>query len=260
MDRGIAVGRVDDVPVARGELRQDREDRVAPQTHARHGRQLVELVEAVALRVVGFAREQRRDERRQQLGSHLPVAVDLHEDRRALVERGTVAGDDGTADALVRRLPDHADARILAPVRYDIARMLGTRIVDHVDEPAFRPDPANDTENAGSNAIARDDDGDARGVRGPRRDGGRNGAHAFQQVGLDVNRHGRTPLAFPHRRSGALPDPGGHSVREREAHADPGSPDDHRSALRGTSPEAPPAIPALRQKYAASSVVATVSR
>jgi hypothetical protein len=45
----------------------------------------------------------------------------------------------------------------------------------------------------------------------------------------------------PHR-SGAPPIPAA-TVYEREVHADPGSGDDHRSAVRGTSPAAPPPRP-----------------
>src|SRR6266487_302232 len=111
-DGGEAGLRVGDVPVARSDLRQHRQDRVAEVAVA--GDQLPGLTgeEAVRLRVVELASRDRLDEMPQVLGVHLVVGGHHGGDVDPLLERRLVAGHDRRTAALVPLVLDHLNPRI----------------------------------------------------------------------------------------------------------------------------------------------------
>ena len=75
MDGGVAVGRVEDVPLPAGRFDEKRQPRVAHQASERHAPQRVQVVKAVALGIVGPPRRERLDQRRQVRRVHLVVGV-----------------------------------------------------------------------------------------------------------------------------------------------------------------------------------------
>ena len=111
-DGGEAGLRVGNVTVARGDLRQHRQDRVTEVAVARDQLPGLPGEEAVCLRIVELAARNRLDEVPQVLGVHLVVGRHHGGDVDPLRERGLVAGDDRRPDALVPLVLDHLDARI----------------------------------------------------------------------------------------------------------------------------------------------------
>jgi hypothetical protein len=129
------------------------------------------MEEAVALGVVGLARDDRRHEVRDAGRVHLPVGVQLHEHRRASLERGAIARDDGSAHALVLVVAQDDDARVLALALHEVAGALGARVVDHVDRLALRSDARQHAQHVPARPVARDDGRDP--GRAPHAQGGR---------------------------------------------------------------------------------------
>src|SRR5437764_761956 len=101
VNRGVAVRRIEDPPVPRRELREERQARVTEATTSRHRLELALVEEPVALCVVGLADDDRRDQREQVLGIHLPVRVDLGDDLGAERRRAAVSREHGRTDALL---------------------------------------------------------------------------------------------------------------------------------------------------------------
>ena len=108
----VAGLRVGHVPVARRDLRQEREDRVADVAGARDQLPRLAGEEPVRLRVVALARADRADERLEVVGIHLAVGSHHAGDVDLLCDRPPVAGDDRRPDALVPLVRDHLDARV----------------------------------------------------------------------------------------------------------------------------------------------------
>jgi hypothetical protein len=79
---------------------------------------------------------------RDQARVHLAVAVDLDDDLHRRRRSRPVARHDGAADALVRRVLDHAHARVAQLARTKRAGTLRAFVVDHVDAAHFRADAA----------------------------------------------------------------------------------------------------------------------
>ena len=131
-DRRVAGLRVGDVPVARGDLRQHREDRVPEEARLRD--QLPRLAggEAVRLRVVELAARDRLDERRQVLRIHLVVAVHHDDDVEPVGHRPAVAGDGRRADAAPALVREHLHPRV-AELERALARAVGGAVVDDED-------------------------------------------------------------------------------------------------------------------------------
>jgi hypothetical protein len=102
--------RVGDVPVAGGDLRQQREHRVAEV--ARAGNQLpgAPCEEPVRLRVVDLAPCHRGGDRLEVARVHLVVAGHDGRDVDPIRERTPVPGQDRGADSLVPFVRDHLDA------------------------------------------------------------------------------------------------------------------------------------------------------
>src|SRR5712692_8495718 len=116
-DREIAVLRIDDVPVARRELGEEREGEVADDTQPRHAGQRLLVDEAVALRVSGARVIDERVEELRELGEiHLVVAVDLHEQVRSGLGAAGEPGAHRSADTAV------------AVVTYDLDALVGRRL------------------------------------------------------------------------------------------------------------------------------------
>ena len=80
----------------------------------RHPCDVRQVIEPVALGVIGLSRQDRSDEAREQVGCHLAVAVDLHDDRRASGNRRTVTRHYRPANTLVLRMADNLHSRIAA--------------------------------------------------------------------------------------------------------------------------------------------------
>jgi hypothetical protein len=162
VDRGVAVGRVEQVPVARRQLGQQRQHGVAEQAHRRHRADLLEVEEAVALGVVGLAVDDGGDEVGDQRRVHLAVAVDLDDDVDALGDGRLVAAHHGAADALVDGVFEHGHPRVGAVGAHEVARAVGALVVDHVDALHLRADGGQHAQDVARHAVAGDDHGDAR--------------------------------------------------------------------------------------------------
>ena len=108
----VAVGRIEQVPVARGQLGQERQAEVSHPPHQGHGAELPGVEIAVSLGVVGptahgWGRSRPAD-------SEGPFArrVHFHHDLGAQAVGLVVAGQHGPADPLIHLLPQQPDARI----------------------------------------------------------------------------------------------------------------------------------------------------
>ena len=159
---GVPVGGIEHAPVSRRQLGEDRKHGVSENADPRHARDIAQVVEPVALRVVGLAGDDRRDEIAQQPRIHLSVTVDFHDHRCAIVDRGAIARHHGAPDTLVRRMPEDADSLVAAIRRDEVPRALGAGVVDDVDARAFRPDGGDHAGDVPGDAEARNDDGNAR--------------------------------------------------------------------------------------------------
>ena len=115
---------------------------------------LLQVVEAIALGVVGFAAQDRRDEGRDQRRIHLPVAVELDDDGRTICHGATITGHHGAADAEVLRVPEHAHARIVAGSLDLVAAAFRAGIVDAVDAVDLRADRGQQRQDVAGHPVA----------------------------------------------------------------------------------------------------------
>ena len=162
MDRGKAVGGIENVPIAAGELGEKRQAGIAEQPGDGHRLQVTRGMETVALGVVGLAGEQGTHQRRQQFGGHLAVAVDLDDDFHAVGQRLAIALDHGTADAAVVRVAQDCHPRVRAALGDMRAGLLRTGVIDAVDPGNLAADPGDDAKHAVAHAVAGNDDGNGR--------------------------------------------------------------------------------------------------
>src|SRR5205085_10352768 len=99
-------------PVAGRRLGQKSQSEIAEAPHRGHVADGGEVAEAVALRVVGLAAQQRLDETRREFERHLPVAVDLDDDVDTVGEGLAETADHGAPHAAIAIMANDADARI----------------------------------------------------------------------------------------------------------------------------------------------------
>ncbi len=160
VEGGEAVRRIEDLPVARGELGEEGEDRVAEQPHPRHRLEVVGAVEAVALGVVRRSVEDRRDEPRDEPGIHLAVPVDLDQHVRAVAQRLAVAREHRAADAPLPIVAEHLHAGVPALGLDEVARAIRTAVVHDVDPRHLGADRAEHVQDLLRDAEAGDHHGD----------------------------------------------------------------------------------------------------
>src|SRR5262249_30920484 len=139
-----SVGWIHDLPIAAGDFVSQRPYRVAEHPQARHRQDMLEIEEPVAFAVVSDAGDDGAREAVDHRGIHLPVAVDLDDDVRAVGKRFAVPSHHRATDALVLRVAKHAHARIRALLLDQIATLLGTEVVDGIDALDFEPDASDD--------------------------------------------------------------------------------------------------------------------
>ena len=109
------------------------------------------IAAAIALHIVGAARDDREDDAAQIFGVHRPVAGHDRDDILRMIavrshERGSIPGGDGGADASTVRMTDDLDARITRRASF-VGRSIGAAVVDDddaVDERRHGPDDASD--------------------------------------------------------------------------------------------------------------------
>ena len=135
-DRRVAGLRISDVPVARRDLRQQRQHRVAEIARARDQIPRLARHEPVRLRIVDLAARHRDGQRLEVARIHLVVGRHHAGDVHPLGECALVATHDRGADTTVAFELDHLDARVARS-----ARALGGGVsrpvvhdVDAVDE------------------------------------------------------------------------------------------------------------------------------
>ncbi len=148
------------MPVARRDLRQHAEDRVAQVPVA--GNQLPGTAgeEAVRLRVVELTANDRQRELLELVGVHLIVARHHRDSVHPLGERALVAGDDRRAHATVALVRDHLDPGIVdaaRPLRGRVAR----GVVDDEDSVDEAGDPLHRRCDQSFLVVRRYHDGDA---------------------------------------------------------------------------------------------------
>jgi hypothetical protein len=137
LDHRIAVGGIEYVPVAGGQLGRKTEQGVPQHPHRRHGGQVADRGEAIALGIVGLAQQ----DGRHQLGRigqvHLVVAIHLDQHLRAAPDGLGIAGQRGTADALILLQANNHDTGVGGVGLYEVTGLFGARIIDADD--AFDP-------------------------------------------------------------------------------------------------------------------------
>jgi len=159
VDRRVAVGRIEDAPVARRELRHEGEPGVPEPSTARHRAQLALVQETVSLRVVGFAKDDRSDELQQVVGIHLTVGVHLRDDLGAELDRALVGGHHRATHALVRLVGDELDSRIAGPPHH-VGGLVRAPVVDDDDVPHERRNARDHVLDRARRAISGNDDRD----------------------------------------------------------------------------------------------------
>ncbi len=161
MDGGVAVGRIEHLPVPGRSLGHEGQQQVAQPSHRGHAADVGQVPEAVALGVVGVAVGDGRDEVHQQCRVHLPVAIDLDQNVHAIGDRRAVTGLDGAADAAVVRMEQHGDARV---VRFGLdqpAAAVGAGVVDAVDRRHLLVDRSQHRQHVAGYPVAGNHHGDA---------------------------------------------------------------------------------------------------
>ena len=158
-DGGVAVGGVEHVPVAGRKLGEERERRVPHQAGSRHGAHVLDIVEAIALHVVGAALGDGGNEVRDQRRVHLPVAIQLQDHLRPRRQRLLVAGEHRAAHALVGLVLHHRHTWVRAFRQHQRACRFGAGIVDHPDLRHLRPDAGQHAQYVPPHAEARDHHG-----------------------------------------------------------------------------------------------------
>ena len=120
------------MPVARGDLRQQREHGVAEVAAARDQLPGAAADQPVRLRVVDLAAHDRPEDPLELVGVHLVVARHHRRHVDPLGERPLVAGDDRRADAAVALVDDHLD-RGSATARAPLGGRVARGVVDDDD-------------------------------------------------------------------------------------------------------------------------------
>src|SRR6266540_5549943 len=87
MNRDVAVGRVETLPVPGRHLGKKREDCVSDQPDRRHGNEIIRIVEPIAFGEVGLAAADRCNERGKKMQVNLAVAVHLDDDAGPISDR-----------------------------------------------------------------------------------------------------------------------------------------------------------------------------
>ena len=124
---------------------------------------LSQVVEAVALGVIGLAFENGCDEMRNERRVHLPVAIHFHNDLGTLFQRRRVPRHHSRPHALVDFMQYDADAGVLALFLHQPPRLFRAGIINHKNAIHLRTDFRQDTQDVISHLVARDDDGDKNG-------------------------------------------------------------------------------------------------
>ena len=109
-----AIGWVETVPIACGRFSHETQADIADAAYKRHLTKGQEISKTIALGKIRLAGNQGRDQGRDVVGGHLPVAIQLHNNLRAQFEGFFVAADHRAAHALVFLVGDNADAPIAA--------------------------------------------------------------------------------------------------------------------------------------------------
>ena len=157
-DGDVAVGRVEDVPVAGGNLGQEAQSHVAEAADERHLSQGLEVAEAVALGVIGLAAHERDQQAGQVTRVHLPVAVHFDDDLRAEFERLAEAGHHCAADAAILFVADEEHASIpTGGLFHQFGGSVGGGVVHHDDVTDEVGQARKRRLDLALNAIGRDD-------------------------------------------------------------------------------------------------------
>ena len=181
VDRRVAGLRIGHMPVARGDLGEQRQDGVAEEADLRDLAEGLAGDEPVALGVVGLVVDHRVEDGGQVGGVHLAVAGHHDGDVVVVVARVFVAAGDGAAHALVYRMLDEVHAaRGEARVRaHDLAGAVAALVVDDDDEIDELRHGVDDTGDLRLFVVRGHDDGDALLA-----------VHALTRSGLSLERWG----------------------------------------------------------------------
>ncbi|MNX60647.1 hypothetical protein D3C86_915570 [compost metagenome] len=154
----VSICRIEQIPISGRQLRHERKGGVAQQANFGHGPDGFQVEEAIALCVIGLTREDRVNELGHEAGVHLAIAVNLHYDLRAIVQRSLVSGHHGAANALVFLVIHHLDPGILHVALNELPRSIRAAIVHNIDRRDFRTDEGNHTQDVRSDLVTRDND------------------------------------------------------------------------------------------------------
>ena len=158
-ERRVARLRVGDMPIARGDLRQQREHRVAEVAAVRDQRPRLARDQPVRLRVVDLASRDRRDEADELGGVHLVVTRHHARHVDQLRARAKVAGHDRCTDTTVPLVDDHLDTRI-ADGSCPCDGLVGRGVVDDDDPIDEVRDPSHGLGDEVLLLVRGNDDGD----------------------------------------------------------------------------------------------------
>jgi hypothetical protein len=139
-DRGVPGLRVGHVPVAGGDLGEEREDGVPEVAVPRHQLPGAPAEEPVRLRVLDLAPDDRPDDLPELGRVHLVVAGHHGGHVDPLRDRPAIAADDGGPDAAVAVVLDHLDPRVAGRAGARRGRVARS-VVDHEDAVDERRDP-----------------------------------------------------------------------------------------------------------------------
>jgi len=129
----VSVRRIEDVPIAAGELRHKGQDRVSKQPNCRHGSGIIRIEKSVPLCEIRFAFDDGTNKQWQETWVHLAISINFRNDIDTVVQCSIDARNDGPSDALIGHMSKNAYSGIGIVSFDEITRLLWATIVDHVD-------------------------------------------------------------------------------------------------------------------------------
>ena len=160
VDRGIAIGGIEQMPVSGRKFGHEGKHRIAKDSGLGHGSNFLKVKEAVSFGVICFPRDDGRNEDGDQTGVHLPVTIHLYDHVRTRLDRGAVTCHHCSANALVLRVAQDNHPGIGAILRDHIPAAIRAAVIHREDGRDFHAYVCDHLQNVAGNAVAGNDHGD----------------------------------------------------------------------------------------------------
>src|SRR5690606_24537549 len=133
MNRGVSVCWIEERPVARRKLCQERQYGIAEEANCWHRLEILEIKEAIALGIVRLSLNNRFDKIRDQGRIHLAITINLDDDVVAVLDGLLIAREDRSSNASVLLVKKYLHSRVGTGLQDACAGVLWTAVVDDID-------------------------------------------------------------------------------------------------------------------------------